>query len=87
LCGDHDALVFGPGLDAFLLYNTLSGSGWFAGGPTVCGFFTADVDIMWRHTFRRGLEGQLGCEVGGGFSSAGQGALVPVVSFLIGCRF
>jgi hypothetical protein len=87
LCGNSDAFVLSPGLDAFLVYNTFHDSGgWFSGGPEGFGFFAADVDVTWRHTFSHSLEGELGCELGVGASSAGRG-VVPVVSVLLGCRF
>jgi hypothetical protein len=86
--GDRDSLTVSPGVDVYVLYNTLhDGLGWFSGGPVATGMFTADVEILWHHPFNDRCGAQLGVNLGAGTGFRGQGVVVPVVSVIFGLRF
>jgi hypothetical protein len=85
---DRDSLTVSPGVDVYVLYNTLhDGIGWYSGGYTAVGLFTADVEILWHHDFNDRCGGQLGVNLGAGTGFRGQGVVLPVASVIFGLRF
>jgi hypothetical protein len=91
LCSTHNAIIISPGVDAYLLYNILhGGSGELFGSSSAgVGLAAADIDIAWRHTFRRHGEGEFGVKLGVGapFGHDTNGTAVPVVGLFGGWRF
>jgi hypothetical protein len=87
-CGDHDRLMVSPGVDVYVLYNSLhDGVGWFSGGPVTTGLITADLEIFWHHAFNDRCGTQLGVNLGAGTGFRGQGVVLPVASVVFGFRF
>jgi hypothetical protein len=88
LRGEHDALVFRPGIDALVMTNPFtSDSGWFAGGRHGFGLVAGTVDCLWQHHFDRRWCSEFGLEIGAGplFNSR-NGVVVPVASVFLGFR-
>jgi hypothetical protein len=86
--GEHDALLFRPGIDAFVMTNPFtSDSGWFAGGRHGFGLVAGTIDCIWQHHFDRRWCGEFGLEIGAGplFNSR-SGVVVPVASVFLGFR-
>src|SRR5262245_44825066 len=88
-CGRSDALVIAPGVDAYLLFNTLYNSDGFliGGGPALGLAVTLDVDVLWRHSFTERCQGQLGFKVGGGAGYGARWAPLPVAGVFTGMRW
>jgi hypothetical protein len=90
VCSTYNAIIISPGVDAYLLYNILHGGGELFGSSSAgVGLAAADVDIAWRHTFRRHGEGEFGVKLGIGapFGHDANGIAVPVVGLFGGWRF
>jgi hypothetical protein len=86
--GDRDSLTVSPGLDVYVLYNSLrDGVGWYSGGPVTTGLITADREIFWHHAFNDRCGAQLGVNLGAGTGFRGQGVVLPVASVIFGLRF
>ena len=86
--GDCDSLTVSPGVDVYVIYNTLhDGWGWFSGGPVTTGLITADLEISWHHAFNDRCGAQLGINIGAGTGFRGQGVVLPVASVIFGLRF
>ncbi len=66
-CGERDTFSISPGVDAYIVYNTLhNGDGWFSGGPVTAGLVTADADLLWQHSINDRLSSHLGLKLGAG---------------------
>jgi hypothetical protein len=88
LCGEHDALVFSPGVDAYLLVNPFAfGSGWFSGGPKFGGLVGGDVDVTWEHHFSNHCASELGLQLGAGVGWASRATALPLASLILGFSF
>lgn len=89
LRGEHDAMIVAPGFDAYLLFNPLNEKSGFliGGGPTLGFAMTADVDMMWRHTFTECLESQLGVKLGAGVGYGARWGVLPVAAVFGGIRW
>ena len=90
LCSTNDAFIISPGVDVYFVYNILHGGGDLFGSSSVgVGLATADIDIAWRHSFRRHGEGEFGVKlgIGGIFGHDTNGAAVPVAGIYGGWRF
>jgi hypothetical protein len=79
ICGQSDALVIAPGVDAYLLFNVFHDRKgfWFGGGPALGWMVAGDVDVMWRHAFST-CESQVGVKLGLGVAYGARAAVVPV---------
>src|SRR5262249_29416028 len=87
-CGAHNAFIFSPGLDAYLLINPLVNSdGFFGGGAAVGGLFAADVGLILQHGFSADWSGELGLKLGVGVGVAETWGVLPIFSVFAGCRF
>jgi hypothetical protein len=84
LSGENNALCLSPGIDAYLL--EIPSDGKHHGG-----LLTGDVDILWRHTYGKRWQGDLGVKLGAGaavFGRSSGGVLpAPVVCLFGGLRF
>lgn len=68
--GEYNALCISPGIDAYLAsFQVLLDPGKHAGGV-----IAADVDVLWRHTYGKGCQGDLGVNLGRGRLVSGRGA-------------
>jgi hypothetical protein len=88
-CGQHDALVVAPGVDAYLLINPFHNETNFiiGGGPPLGLAMTADVDVMWRHSFGSICESQLGVKLGAGVGYGASWGVLPVSGVFGGIRW
>jgi hypothetical protein len=84
VCGERDTFQISPGVDGYVLYNTLHDISWFSNTPRTIGLVTGDVDILWQHAMSDRWSGTLGVKLGAG--SAGHGVL-PVGSIVFGFQF
>lgn len=90
VCSANNAIIISPGADAYLLYNIFHGGGELFGSRSAgVGLAAVDIDIAWRHTFRRHGEGEFGVKLGVGapFGHDTNGTAVPVVGLFGGWRF
>jgi hypothetical protein len=88
LGGKADCLCASPGVDGYLLYNTLSHSGfWFSGGPSTFGLAGFDMDAAWRHRYGDRLLGKLGLKLGAGIAFAHGSEIVPLGALYGGFRY
>ncbi len=87
VCGQHDALVLCPGLDGYVLYNTLHDLGWFGRSRTAFGMVSVDVDIFWHHVLSDHCASQFGIKLGAADAFGASEVIVPVVNLVFGLRF
>jgi hypothetical protein len=85
----RNALVFAPGIDAYLLYNPLHNEPGFiiGGGPEFAFAVTADVDMMWRHSFTERCQSELGLKLGAGAGYGARWGVLPVAGVFTGIRW
>jgi hypothetical protein len=85
----RNALVFAPGIDAYLLYNPLHNEPGFiiGGGPEFAFAVTADVDMMWRHSFTERCQSELGLKLGAGAGYGARWGVLPVGAVFTGIRW
>jgi hypothetical protein len=88
LCGQHNALVLSPGVDAYILYNSLRDlDWWFSRSRTAFGMVSVDVDLFWHHTLGDRCASQFGFKLGVADAFGAGQAIVPVVSLVFGLRY
>src|SRR4051794_31191779 len=84
--GGRGSFSVSPGVNAYMLYNTLH-DGWFSGGPSTLGLVTADVDILWQRAVSDRCSGHLGIKLGAGAAFGVREVTVPVVGVVFGFNF
>ncbi|MCS6851703.1 MAG: hypothetical protein NZ700_11110 [Gemmataceae bacterium] len=86
--GDNHCVSISPGLDIYALVDPFADEDRFLGpGPLRGGGLTADVDVVWKHSFGNFGQTELGVRLGTGVGYGSGPARLPILNALLGCRF